>query len=380
MGEIHDAQKTDGVLVQTHVGGQALIEGIMMRGRYNWAAAIRQPDGSIYTEQHDLASGRDENGWMHKPVVRGCTALVESLMLGYKALEVSAEHAYDFDEEDDQSDVEDDPCSGIERVESEEDDQDSEIGKGTMVFSMVLGLVLGIALFIMVPVFLTNLLVGDYGEHTFIWNLAEGLIRVGVFILYIWAISFMKDIHRMFSYHGAEHKVIHCYEHGCELTPEEARVFPRLHVRCGTAFLIITLLIAIIVFTIVPIQPLITALGVTNTFGRLGIVIASRIVLFPVIAGLAYEVTVKWAGSHPDNPLVKVVLWPGMQMQRLTTKQPDDDMLECAIAAMQLVLEREEAEVRLHGTQQASGLLPLRPHVEIPSTHADNSPGEREAV
>ena len=184
----------------------------------------------------------------------------------------------------------------------------------------------------------------------------------------------------MFSYHGAEHKVIHCYEHGCELTPEEARVFPRLHVRCGTAFLIITLLIAIIVFTIVPIQPLITALGVTNTFGRLGIVIASRIVLFPVIAGLAYEVTVKWAGSHPDNPLVKVVLWPGMQMQRLTTKQPDDDMLECAIAAMQLVLEREEAEVRLHGTQQASGLLPLRPHVEIPSTHADNPPGEREAV
>ena len=184
MGEIHDAQKTDGVLVQTHVGGQALIEGIMMRGRYNWAAAIRQPDGSIYTEQHDLASGRDENGWMHKPVVRGCTALVESLMLGYKALEVSAEHAYDFDEEDDQSDVEDDPCSGIERVESEEDDQDSEIGKGTMVFSMVLGLVLGIALFIMVPVFLTNLLVGDYGEHTFIWNLAEGLIRVGVFILH----------------------------------------------------------------------------------------------------------------------------------------------------------------------------------------------------
>lgn len=470
MGEIRDAQQTDGVLVQTHVGGQALIEGIMMRGRYNWAVAVRQPDGTIYTEQHDLASGQAGNGWMHRPVVRGCTALVESLGLGYRALEISAEHAYDFSDEDEEpggdgagspapaaEPLSDDASDGSQHLLKDnqmsktydapaarcgaeaslsddaywtdaagwqalstgggpsmhdgaserptgrvgadaepfatresavasdrvfpagdlplsseatsasrtprtgQDAGDEEVlPKGLMTFSMALGLLLGIAIFIVAPAALTNLIMGDYGEHTFAWNLVDGFIRVGIFILYVWGISFMKDIRRMFAYHGAEHKTIHCYEHGCALTPEQARCFPRLHVRCGTAFLIITLLIAIIVFTILPITPLIAALGITNGIAKLGIVILSRIILFPVVAGLAYEVTVKWAGSHPENPLVKVVLWPGMQMQRLTTNQPDDGMLECAIAAMQLVLEREEDEAKARGTQQAAGLLPLR--------------------
>ena len=148
----------------------------------------------------------------------------------------------------------------------------------------------------------------------------------------------------MFGYHGAEHKTIHCYEHGLPLTPENARSFPRLHVRCGTAFLIMVMIIAIFVYTVVPLNALIAAWGVPDGAPKLALVILSRIVLMPVIAGVSYEITVRWAGSHPDNPLVKVVLWPGMQMQYLTTNEPDDGQIECAIAAMQKVLEREEAE------------------------------------
>ena len=149
----------------------------------------------------------------------------------------------------------------------------------------------------------------------------------------------MSDIKRMFAYHGAEHKTIHCYEHGLELTVDNARTFPTLHVRCGTAFMLMTMLIAILVFTLVPVAPLIDALGVTNGIARLALVILSRIILLPLIA-----VTVKWAGAHPESPFVQFILWPGMQMQRLTTNTPDDGMLECAIKAMQLVLQREQRE------------------------------------
>ena len=154
----------------------------------------------------------------------------------------------------------------------------------------------------------------------------------------------MEDIKRMFMYHGAEHKTIHCFEHGLELTPENARSFPRLHVRCGTAFLIMVMIIAILVYTAIPLNALISAWGVPDGAPKLLLVIVVRILFLPVIAGISYEITVKWAGSHPDNPLVKVVLWPGMQMQYLTTREPDDDQIECAIAAMKLVLAREEAE------------------------------------
>ena len=165
-----------------------------------------------------------------------------------------------------------------------------------------------------------------------------------MFVFYLWLIGRMQDIKRMFGYHGAEHKTIHCYEHGLPLTPENARSFPRLHVRCGTAFLIMVMIIAIFVYTVVPLNALIDAWGVPDGAPKLALVIAVRIALMPVIAGISYEITVKWAGSHPENPLVKVILWPGMQMQYLTTNEPDDSMIECAIAAMQRVLEREEAE------------------------------------
>lgn len=363
---------------KTHVGGQALIEGVMMRGKFNWAVAVREPDGGMYVEDHDLASGRAKNGWMHWPVVRGCRAFVESLMLGYKALEIAAMHAFadeegepeekkfswkdDFGNPDEMIDAlgaqrtlevvcEPEPETATASVRDvpaepvgEEGSSDEGFGKKEMAVSMVLGLVLGVVLFIVAPAFITNLVVGEYDSDPVLWNIFDGILRVLVFIFYIWLIGRMEEIKRMFSYHGAEHKTIHCYEHGMPLTPDNARSFPRLHVRCGTAFLIMVMIIAIFVYTAIPLDALIGAWGVPDGAPKLALVIFVRILFLPVIAGISYEITVKWAGSHPENPLVKVVLWPGMQMQRLTTKEPDDGMLECAIAAMQRVLDREEAE------------------------------------
>jgi len=384
------AKDTEGVLIQTHIGGQALLEGIMMRGRYNYAIAVRRPDGSIYTEEHDLVSGKDRNSWMYWPIIRGCTALVESLTLGYQSLEVAAENAY-LDDEDDESagaweDAEDDhelnpgsdepdshgslastleqsdaPDSPVAPVQSDAPDHsttpaqparqndsrksdDDSIPKSVLTLGMILGVLLGMGIFIALPAFLTNLIVGEYGKKTLAWNLVDGALRIVIFIVYIFLISRMSDIRRMFGYHGAEHRTIHCFEHGMELTPENANLFPSLHVRCGTAFMLMTMIVAIIVFTIVPIPALIGALGIKNNILRFMLLIGCRILLVPLIAGLSYEVTVKWAGSHPDNPFVQLVLWPGMQMQRLTTNKPDYGQLQCAIAAMQLVLNREERE------------------------------------
>ncbi len=337
--DLSRAFSEDGAL-KTHIGGQALLEGVMMRGKFNWAVAVRQPDDVIYTEEHDLASGKKKNGWLYWPVVRGCRAFVESLVLGYKALSVAVEHAFmeDVDAEDISSEVSD----SVQSPNSE-----PALSSMEMALSMGLGLLLGVVLFVVAPAFITNLIVGEYDSNTLAWNVVDGILRIAVFVFHIWLIGRMEDIKRMFAYHGAEHKTIHCYEHGLPLTPENARQFPCLHVRCGTAFLIMVMIIAIFVYTVTPLNALIAAWGVPDGAPKLALVILVRILLMPVIAGLAYEVTVRWAGTHPEMPLVKVILWPGLQMQRLTTREPGDAELECAIAAMKLVLEREEAEARV---------------------------------
>ena len=328
--DLKRAFEEDGAL-KTHVGGQALIEGVMMRGKYNWAVAVREPDGNVYMEEHDLASGKKKNSWLYWPVIRGCTAFVESLFLGFKALSIAAEHAF------------------TEEANEETGEEGFEFGGGAMAVSMVLGILLGVVLFIVAPAAVTNLLVGEYDDKTLLWNVVDGLLRIAIFIFYIWLIGRMEDISRMFEYHGAEHKTIHCFEHGLPLTPENARKFPRLHVRCGTAFLIMVMIIAIFVYAITPINALIDAWGVHDSIPKLILVMVVRVLMMPIIAGLSYEVTVKWAGSHPEHPVVKVVLWPGLQMQRLTTHEPDDTQLECAILAMKQVLEREEHEAAAAG-------------------------------
>lgn len=306
---------------KTHIGGQALIEGVMMRGKNCWAVGVREPDGGLFAKEYPLSKKGSRPSWFSWPLVRGCVALVDSLALGFKALEIAANKAFDDEEED--------------------AEDEGALSKAEMTLAMVLGVVLALALFILLPAFVSNILVGNYEQNPFIWNIVDGVVRVAIFIFYVWLIGRMPDIKRMFSYHGAEHKTIHCYEHGMDLTPQNARQFPRLHVRCGTAFLIMVMIIAIVVYTIIPLDGVIAASGISGVAAFL-LLIVVRIVFLPIIAGISYEITVKWAGSHPENPLVRIVLWPGMQMQRLTTNEPDDSMLECAIAAMNLVLRNEE--------------------------------------
>lgn len=344
-------------LFQSHIGGAAMLEGVMMRGRYSWAVAVREPEGGIYVEEHDVPGYGKKQVWRAWPLVRGCVSLVESMVLQFKAMGITAAHAYDFEEEEDRAQdgalTEEERAAerakAREQIEAEQRAATEEAeGKGLsgwMAASMAIGVALGVALFIFAPAALTNLLVGDYThENMLVWNLVDGFFRAAVFILYMWLIGFMPDIKRMFGYHGAEHKTIHCLEHGLALTPENCRSYSRQHVRCGTAFIIMTLIVSIIVFTVFPTDLIVDALGLSGGLGRFGVVLLSRIVLLPVVAGFAYEVTVRWAGRHPENPLVKVVLAPGMAMQLITTNEPDDAMLECAIAAMKAVIRREAAE------------------------------------
>ena len=368
---------------KTHIGGQALIEGVMMRGKNCWAIGVREPDGGLFSQEYPLSKKGNRPTWFSWPLVRGCVALVDSLTLGFKALEIAANKAFDDEEEIAESPALNDPespashdseslasnspksrladtgssapndtvsselstsdfgsSSNPESASVSDSTDEGVLSKAEMTFAMVLGVVLAVALFILLPAGLSNVIVGEYEQNPFVWNIVDGVVRVAIFIFYVWLIGRMPDIKRMFSYHGAEHKTIHCYEHGLELTPENARQFPCLHVRCGTAFLIMVMLIAIVVYTVIPLDRVIASLGITGA-AAFALLLVVRLVFLPVIAGISYEITVKWAGSHPENPLVKVVLWPGMQMQRLTTNEPDDSMLECAIAAMNLVVENE---------------------------------------
>jgi len=314
-------ERMDGPIKHTHIGGQAVLEGVMMRGKLNWAVAVRTPDGSIHTEEHDLHSAAENRAWMRKPIIRGVVALVETLSLAMKAFSVSA------------------ALSG----ESEEE----QLSSKEISFSLILGGALAIGLFIVLPAVVTNLLVGQAIEKPFTWNLVDGVLRVLAFFLYIWAISRISDIQRVFAYHGAEHKVIHAYEHGLPLEPRVVQRWSTQHMRCGTSFLLMVMIIAILVFSFVPVKAMAAAAGIDNRFAILGLVILSRIILLPLVAGIAYEITVKWAGNHSDNGFVKVMLWPGLQLQRMTTREPDDEMVEVAIAAVQPVIAREEREAAI---------------------------------
>lgn len=357
----------EGELFRTHIGGSALTEGVMMRGKLSWAVAVREPSGRIHVEEHELPDPASRPAWRRWPLVRGCVSFVESMALSFKAMNLAADHAYNAEGEtyasllavgrvasatgavasadapvgtDASADAAPESDASASEPASAEPDAVSSLLMGV---SVALGILLGVALFMVVPVFVANLLVGDYAPDNAIrWNLVEACLRIAIFVVYIWAIGLMPDMRRVFGYHGAEHLCIHCFEHGLPLTPENARRFSRLHVRCGTAFLIMTMLVAIFVNTLVPVALWAEELGLVGV-ARTALVAASRIVLLPLVAGLSYEVTVKWAGAHPELRLVRIVLWPGLQMQRLTTREPDEGMLECAIAALECVRSREEA-------------------------------------
>lgn len=282
------------------VGGQAVIEGVIMRGPGKIAVAVRQPDGKIAVNVNPASSISDRYPVLKKPFLRGMVSLVESLIYGMKALSYSAMASGDEEEKMDSKD---------------------------MALTMIAAVLLAVGLFIVVPTsamkWLQNRGVGPLGL-----NLSEGLLRLTIFLIYIWAISRQKDIQRVFQYHGAEHKTIYTYEHDLPLVVENVRPFSTLHPRCGTNFLMIVMLISIFIFAF---------LGWPNLLAR----IISRILLMPVVAGISYEI-IRYAGRHIDHPWVRKAILPGLLLQKLTTREPDDDQIEVAIASLKAVLPPEE--------------------------------------
>ncbi len=287
------------------IGGQAVLEGVMMRGVSTWAVAVRVPDGSIEITSEPLVSWLKKSRIYRLPVVRGVVALAESLKIGFKALGISANAQLD---------------------EEDEEGNKKEIGGAMWAATIVFSLALAVGLFFVLPVTVTSLFRDTLGNAFLFW-LAEGILRVAIFIGYLLLISRLPDLRRVFEYHGAEHKVIACYEADDELRPERADRYSRLHMRCGTSFLLIVMIIAIFVFSIVgtPALPWL---------------IASRILGVPLIAGLSYEV-IKWAGRNRQKHWVRMLMSPGLQLQKLTTREPSAEQLEVSIAAMNAVLEVE---------------------------------------
>src|SRR6476469_1060343 len=299
------------------VGGQAVLEGVMMRGVSSWAVAVRKPlpeeiseegvdplkgaYGEIEVVSHPLTSVLKKHRLLRRPIVRGVVALGESLGIGFKALNISANAQLPEDEE---------PISG-----------------GMWAGTVLVAVALAVGLFFVVPVGLTSLIKDQLGSSFLFW-LVEGILRTAIFLGYLALLSRLRDLRRVFEYHGAEHKTISCYEAGLDLTPENAQRFSRLHPRCGTSFLLIVMIVAIFVFA---------PIGLPAWY----LLVATRIIGVPLIAGISFEI-IKFAGKNRRRPWVRTVMWPGLQLQKLTTREPDLSQPAVAIAAMEAVLSVED--------------------------------------
>jgi uncharacterized protein YqhQ len=292
------------------VGGQAVLEGVMMRGVSTWAVAVRKPApgqepgevpiGPIDVVSEPLVSWVKKHRVYRLPVIRGVVALAESLTIGFKALGISA------------------------NAQMPEDEQ--EIGKGTWTGTVIFAVLFAVGIFFLLPAVLANLL-RDQLHTGLVFVVVEKIFRISIFVGYLWLIARMKDLQRVFQYHGAEHKTISCYEAGLELTPENAQRFSRLHPRCGTSFLLIVMIVAIFVFA---------PLGRPDWW----VLFVSRIVGIPIVAGLAFEL-IKLFGRNRTKRWARILMWPGMQLQKLTTREPDLSQLAVAIAALEAVLAVE---------------------------------------
>jgi uncharacterized protein YqhQ len=291
-----------------NIGGQAVLEGVMMRAPRAVAIAVRRPSGEIVVKREQMPPLSERYPIVKLPVLRGSVALFTSLALGIRALNFSANEAL------------------AEEEKEGEEGKKEELSSWAMAGTMAVAFGFGIGLFFVLPLYLTKLMIPVIGDGNIIFNLVDGLIRVIVFLAYIWGIARMKDIQRVFQYHGAEHKTIFAFEEGAELTIESVKRFSRLHPRCGTSFLLIVMLVSIAVFSLIP-------KAWPFVFKAL-----SRIVLLPLIAGISYEF-LKWSAKNDQHPLVKMVIAPGLALQRLTTREPDDEQLEVAIRSVKEALE-----------------------------------------
>lgn len=292
-----------------NVGGQAVIEGVMMRAPRSVAIAVRRPDGEIVVKRELVVPLSERFPVVKLPIVRGAVALFTSLIIGIKALNFSANEAMTEEEK-----------------EGDKDKGKGDLSSWAMAGTMTVAFGFGICLFFLFPLYLTKLLTPVIGTNNIVFNLVDGVIRVLVFLAYIWGISRMSDIQRVFQYHGAEHKSIFAFEAGDELSVENVRRYSRLHPRCGTSFLLIVMLVSIAVFSLIPkLWPFYFKAG-------------SRVVLLPLIAGISYEF-LKWSAKNDGHPLVKMIITPGLALQRLTTREPDDRQLEVAIRSINEALE-----------------------------------------
>ena len=292
-----------------NVGGQAVLEGVMMRGPGNWAVAVRTPDGTIAHVSKPIDSAMARHRLLRLPILRGVMALGESLAIGFRALAISANYAAQEEKTDGEA----------------ADEPDTELSRGALIFAFVIAIGFAIALFKVTPGLITELLPIKSGGW---FVIVEGVIRVTLFVGYLAVISLLPDLRRVFQYHAAEHKAINAYEAGEELTPETVQRYSLIHPRCGTAFLLWVMVIGVFVFAF---------------FGRPHWywLVAERILLLPLIAGLAYEL-IRFAGKHQGNRALMTLLAPGLWLQRLTTREPSLDQLEVSIRALREVLQLEE--------------------------------------
>ena len=328
-----------------YYGGQAIIEGVMMRGPKDYAVAVRRANGEIEYTKEDVESIMGRFKWLNKPILRGTLALIDSMALGIKALKYSADKAMADAVEEDSKNSGECECHSENTEKNSGNgstyvkDTNSKINDYTVGIMMVLGMALGIAVFMMVPILIVKPL--RHIIHAG-WELTaiEGIIKIAIFVGYVALISMMKDIKRVFQYHGAEHKTINTYEAGVPLTVENAKKYTRIHVRCGTSFILIVLITSIIVFMLVADHLPYGSLSNAHTISYF-MRFLYKIILLPVVAGIAYEI-IKFAGGRKQSFLTKLLLSPGLLMQKITTREPEPEMLEVAIKSLECVLENED--------------------------------------
>ncbi len=299
---------------QTHysgIGGQAVLEGVMMKNRDKYAVAVRKPNGEIDVEVEEYKGVCGDKKFAKLPFIRGVFAFIDSLILGMKVTTYSAS----FYEEEDEK-----PSKTEEKLEKLLGNKADDI---MMTFTVILSVIIAVALFMLLPLFLSDLL-GKYIRNASVIAIIEGMIRILIFIAYIAGISLMKDIKRLYMYHGAEHKCINCIEKGRPLTVKDVKRSSRQHKRCGTSFLLFVVLVSVIVFFFIRVD-------------NMALKLVLRIALVPVIAGISYEI-IRLAGRS-DNIVVRIISAPGLWMQKLTTKEPDEDMIEVAIASVEAVFD-----------------------------------------
>ncbi len=314
-------KEQQGACFRTTIGGQALIEGILMRGPEKQAIVVRLADGTLQEKTEELKFIKDRYPILGWPLIRGVVIFFSSLINGVKALMYSAD------------------CLPEEEQEAQEDKLDKWINahfegekakKMIIGVSVALGLVLAVAIFMVLPYLVTGLFTKAIGS-SFLKNVIDGVLRIIIFLIYIRLVTMSKDIHRVFEYHGAEHKSIHCYEKGLSLTVENIRPQPREHPRCGTSFLFVVMIVSFLVFSVVSWNNRIVAFFL-------------RLALLPVVVAFSYEIN-RWAGRH-DNLLSRILSAPGRALQKLTVFEPDDSMIECAARALTLVIPEQEGADR----------------------------------